>query len=143
MAVFDVGLRVSIRKILLIVHIRSMNKRGHCKKMYLEQIQKGWPGFAAETKSICKNLDLEDCNITIQSKDQYKILHIRACYRSNEKYLHSLPKGKCKRNKYEEYGWKDYILKKAIINEFQTRFGLLPFAGNYSHNQIFAKSNFL
>ena len=79
------GLLVKIEKILLIFHIRSLNKEAIAKKMYLEQIEKNWPGLAAETRSICEELELEDCNITIQSKDQYKILLIQACHRSNKK----------------------------------------------------------
>ena len=44
----------------------------------------------------------------------------------------------------ETYGKKEYI-SKSLISEVRTwyksRFGLLPFAGNYSNDQRFAKSN--
>ena len=145
-AVLQMGLRVKFEKIMLIFHIRSLNKEALAKKMYLEQIEKNWPGLAAETKTICEELDLEDCNTTTQSKEQYKILLTQACHRSNEKYLRSQAKGKCERICDKEYGRKEYIYKKTIYNvcqEFRTRFGLLPFAGNYSHDRRFAKSNFL
>jgi hypothetical protein len=89
---------------------------------------------------------LEDCNTTTQSKDQYKIQLLQACHRSNETYLRSQARGKCERIGDEEYGRKEYIYKKTISNvrqEFRTRFGLLAFAGNYSHDRRFAKSDFL
>ena len=55
-------------------------------------------------------------------------------------------KGKCERISYEDYGRKEYIHKETIVNvrkTFCTKFGLLPFAGNYSHDRKFAKTNWL
>ena len=70
-----------------------------------------------------------------------------ACHRSNEKCLRSLAKGKCERIGIEEYGRKEYFRSKNIQNvrqQYRTRFGLLPFGGNYSHDKKrFASSNWL
>ena len=57
-----------------------------------------------------------------------------------------LAKGKCERFLNEKYGKKDYISKKSIYEvrtQYRSRFGLLAFAGNYQHNNRFAKSNWL
>ena len=43
-------------------------------------------------------------------------------------------------------GKKEYILKaniKTVRERYRTRFGLLPFAGNYSHDRRFASTNWL
>ena len=54
--------------------------------------------------------------------------------------------GKCERFLNEKYGKKDYISKKSIYEvrtQYRSRFGLLAIAGNYQHNNKFAKSNWL
>ena len=142
----NMSLRVKIEKILLVFHIRSLSKETLANKIYLEQITQNWPGLAAETKQICEELQIEDCNATTQEKDQYKILLIEACHRNNEKSLRLLAKGKCERIEFEQYGRKEYFKMKNIHNvreHFRTRFGLQPFAGNYSHDRRFANSSWL
>ena len=67
-----------------------------------------------------------------------------ATYRLNR------PKGrfseKCIRIKEEEYGKKDYISSQTIPETrkwFRTRYSLQPFAGNFSHDRKYAKSDWL
>ena len=53
---------------------------------------------------------------------------------------------KCSRIKEEQYGRKSYIQTQNINqcrNWFRTRFGLQFFAGNYSHNNKYAKTNWM
>ena len=53
---------------------------------------------------------------------------------------------KCARIKNEEYGQKEYTKGQTIQESrkwFRTRFGLQDFAGNYSHDRRFAKSNWM
>ena len=48
--------------------------------------------------------------------------------------------------KREKYGKKEYLDNQNIINTrnwFKTRYGLQPFAGNFSHDRRFAKSDWL
>ena len=55
-------------------------------------------------------------------------------------------KQKCERIRSEEYEKKAYVSDKKIEdvrNMYKTRFGLLPFAGNYSHSRKYEKTNFL
>ena len=57
-----------------------------------------------------------------------------------------MAQGKCARIINETYGKKDYVKKKNIHNvrqQFRARFGLQPFAGNYSHDRRFAGSQWL
>ena len=131
---------------MLIFHIRSLSEGTIAKKVYLEQIEQNWPGLATKTKTICKELDIEDCNTTSQSKDQYRIVLFEAYHKSNEKALRLQAKGKCERILHEDYGRKNYIQKKTIMSvrqEFRTQFGLLAFAGNYSHDRRFSKLDWL
>ena len=142
----DMALRVKIEKILLVFHIRSLSKDTLANKIYLEQISQKWPGLAAETTQICHDLNIEDCNTTSQEKDIYKTILMKACHLSNEKSLRSLARGKCERIVDEQYGRKDYFKMKNIYNvrnQFRTRFGLLAFAGNFSHDRRFASTNWL
>ena len=91
-------------------------------------------------------MNIQNCNTTDLNKSLYKKNVFEACHTQNEKYLRSHAKGKCERLAHEEYGKKQYILNKNISSvrqQFRTRFGLLFFAGNYSHNRRFKKSDWL
>ena len=60
--------------------------------------------------------------------------------------LQLLARGKCERIKWEEYEKKYYISKKSLNNvriQFRTRYGLRRFAGNYSNDKSFSRSNWL
>ena len=145
-AILKMDIRVKIEKILLVLHIRSLKEDTIAKKIYLEQISENWPGLASETKLICEEWKLEDCNITSISRDQYKKVLIQAGHIENEKYLRGLATGKCERISVEDYGRKPYIQQKNIFSvrqQFRTRFGLQPFAGNFSNDKRFAKTNWL
>ena len=86
------------------------------KLIYEEQKKKHWPGLAAETSRICIELDIEDCNSTRFSKSDYRKIVVNACHRKNEEKLQALGTGKCERIQHEEYGKKQYLLKKNIFN---------------------------
>jgi hypothetical protein len=55
-------------------------------------------------------------------------------------------KTKCQKIIQDKYGKKAYISNSLIGDVrqcYRTRVGLLPFAGNYSHDKRFAKTNWL
>ena len=142
----DMKFRVWIEKILLILAIRNLEEDSIANMIYREQKEKKWLGLAAETAKICVDLIIEDCNITLLSKKDYKQLVMEACHLKNKESLLLLAKGKCERLLWEEYKKKEYISKKNIQDvriQFRSRFGLQRFAGNYSHDRSFAKSNWL
>ena len=71
-----------------------------------------------------------------------------ACQRKDEERLRKMGEGKtkCDRMCSEDYGKKLYISQKiphVVRQIFRTRFGLQPFAGNYSNDRRFLKSNWL
>ena len=128
------------------MHIRSLKEDTIANKIYLEQISENWPGLASETKLICEELNLDDCNIISINRDQYKKVLIQAGHIENEKYLCGLAKGKWEMISVEEYGRKPYIQQENIFSvrqQFWTRFGLQPFAGNFSNDRRIAKTNWL
>ena len=140
------GLRVKIEKVMLIIHFRSLEENTLARRIYEEQKQENWPGLAAETKIICQELQIEDCNITILSKSVYRKIVIEACHVMNEKLLLNQAKGKCDRLNYEKYGKKDYLKYKNIYNvrkQYRAGFGLEAFAGNYSHDKRYQKTSWL
>ena len=144
-ALLDFGLRIWIEKIMLVFHIRSLDSDTLANRVYIEQKEKGWPGLYQETSSICKQLDIEDVNNTRLCKTKYKSILIEACHRKNEVRLRAQASDiKCLRLKKEKYGKKEYLDNQNITNTrnwFKTRYGLLPFSGNFSHDRRFAKSD--
>ena len=80
------------------------------------------------------------------AKSAYRQKVIQACHIMNEKLLTAQAKGKCERLGHEKYGKKDYLQLKNMYNvrrQYRTRFGLEPFAGNYSKDKRFAKTSWL
>ena len=102
-------------------------------------------GLAMETKQICEDLGITDCNITTLSKQKYRKIVTDACHeRNRQMLLSSATEVKCARMKTEEYGKKSYIENKTKGEArmwFKSRFGLNNFAGNYSHDRRFAKTD--
>ena len=132
---------------MLIYHIRNLDEETLANKIYVEQKEKGWTGLAEETSDICRQLNIEDVNTTVKNKRDYKNILTEACHKRNEEALRKqASKVKCERFKREKYGKKEYFNHQNIENTrtwFKTRFGLQPFAGNYSNNRRFASTDWL
>ena len=82
------------------------------------------------------------------SAKMYRAKLVQACHKLNEKRLKIQAEGKkkCERINEEIYGKKSYIENSKIHNVremFKTRYGLLPFAGNYSRDKRFARTDWL
>ena len=71
----------------------------------------------------------------------------KACHTQNEERLKlSASKVKCDKMKKETYGRKEYCSSETIGQArkwFRSRFGLQPFAGNYTHDKRFNKTEWL
>ena len=137
-----------IEKIMLILHIRNLETRAIARKIYEEQKEKNWPGLVTETEEICKELKIESVNTTTQSKKNYRKMVTEASHKLNEERLRKEAenKVKCQRIMKEPYGRKKYIDGKIIQNvreHFRTRVGLQAFAGNYSHDKRFSKTQWM
>ena len=52
----------------MVLHKRSLDKDTLAYRVYEEQTEKSWPGLAMETKQICEDLGVTDCNTTTMSK---------------------------------------------------------------------------
>ena len=146
--VLDMSIRVWREKLLMVLHIRSLGKDTLAYRIYEEQKKKGWPGLAIETKQICENLNIEDCNTTLLFKTKYRKLVTAACQERNKQLLKSTATAvKCSRIQKEDYIKQSYIESSTIgeaRNYFKTRFGLQAFAGNYSHDKKrFARTDWL
>ena len=129
-----------------ILYIRNLEQKTLARSIYEEQKIKKWPGLASETQKICEDLKIEDCNLTNLGKQEFKKIAIAACKQKYKDDLQLLAKGKCERINYEVYGKKEYTHKKNINDvrkTYRTRFGLKPFAGNYSHRRRFFNTAWL
>ena len=80
----DMRLRIWKEKLMLILHIRSLEGTALANKIYNEQRKEGWPGLAKETKEIRKGLNITDVNTTYLTKNEYKLLVDGAIKRKNE-----------------------------------------------------------
>ena len=128
-------LRIYREKILLVLHIRSMDSNSFANLIYEEQKNIQWPGLAKEASVICQSLNIEDCNQTSLDKQSSMKLVKAAINLENERRLRLLAHGKCQQIVGEDYGKKEYIANKNIFRvwqQYRARLGLEKFAGNYS-----------
>ena len=95
----------------MIIHLRSLDKETLANQIYEEQKTNKWPGLYEETRVICEELQIEDCNLTSLSKQKYRDIVLAACHKKNEETLRAkATQGKCVRIGGEEYGRKDYTI---------------------------------
>ena len=133
---------------MLVLHIRSLGSNTLAGSLYEQQQEMGWPGLVVETGQICRDLMIDDCNTTTISKKAYRKLVSAACHQKNEERMRAQAAGKpkCDRIMSEAYGKKEYISRKLIHEVrqiYRTRVKLQPFAGNYSRDKKFEKTQFL
>ena len=133
---------------MLALHCRRLGEGALAGQVYAKQQAQGWPGLAEEVRQICHKLDIESCDVTSVSKVQYRKYVTEACHSKNKERLRDGAEGKqkCERISKEEYVKKEYVSSEKIEDVrkmYRTRYGLLDFAGNYSHARKFEKTNFM
>ena len=149
--VLSMKLRVWVEKVMLVRHLRSLEEGSLARSVLEEQQEKGWPGLAKETATICEELGIEDCNtsnIWQMSNKNYRKMLIETCKLKDEMCLRKLAEGKSKCDKImeEEYGKKPYLslqVLSKVRQVFYTRVRMQPFAGNFPSDKRFSKSNHL
>ena len=144
----EMGLRVKIEKLLLVLHIRSLDEDSLARKVYEEQKQNKWPGLAKETEEICKELSVENVNTTDDSKKEYKKKVTKASELKDEAELRVMADTteKCRRIMKDKYGQKKYIKLQNIQRAretFRTRTNMQRFAGNFSRDRHFEATGWL
>ena len=144
----DIGVRIFKEKVMLVLHLRYLDKESLAHRVYQEQLAMGWPGLASEVEDICKELKIENANTTTCNRTDYKQILIQACHIRNEAILRKLAEGKekCFRMTSERYGVKAYLEEKNILevrNIYRSRFGQRLFPGNFSNENQYRKSNWM
>ena len=142
----DMGLRVWMEKIWLVLHLRQLDDESLAKQVYNEQIANKWPGLAEEVDKICEELEIENANSCRLDFKTYRKQVKEACHKKNEERIKKSieTSKKCERITKEVYGRKIYFKEKNIkhVRElFKARFGLTDFAGNFPNNKKFKKSD--
>ena len=81
---------------MLVRHLRSMEENTLARQVYEEQKTNHWPGLAKETKVICQELGIEDCNETSNSMNNkdYRSMLIESCRKKDEERLINQTVGK-------------------------------------------------
>ena len=133
---------------MMILHLRNLDESSLASKIYKEQLEKGWPGLAREGKEICEELEIENVNETKMGKNDFKRLVNNSIKIYHEKMLReqAQEKTKCSHIMKDGYGKKDYMntdVIEKVRQIFRSRVGLLPFAGNYSNDKKYLKTNWL
>ena len=106
-SLLDMSIRIYREKIMMVIHLRSLDETTLARRTYEEQKKKNWPGLARETKTICEKLKIEDCNITQMNRNKYREYVTNACHALNEEQLREKATGvKCARIAEEGYGRK-------------------------------------
>ena len=121
------------------------------RKVYESQRAHGYKGLVLETASICEQLNIEDCNqmdINSYSNKQYRQLLLQKCKQLDESRLRESATGlkKCEKIMKDKYGKKTYMSMNTIQGvrqHFYTRVKMQPFAGNYSKDPRFYKTNWM
>ena len=144
----DMELRIWVEKLMLALHVRRLGDETLAKKIYKEQKSNEWPGLVKETNEICIKLFVENVHETKLSSKAYRKKVVEACHKLNEERLRKQAEGKekCERIAGEKYGKKQYM-SSTLIHEvrqmYKTRFGMQRFAGNFSHDRHFARTEWL
>ena len=144
----DMGLRIKMEKLMLVFHLKSLDEEALARKIYDEQKKKQWPGLAEETKKICEELVIEDVNTTSKTKKEFKKIVKKACEIKDEENLRKLAQKskKCERMLEDRFGKKEYLLKQSIYKArkyFTARVGMTRFAGNFSNDLKFKRTNWM
>ena len=144
----DMRLRIWKEKILMVMHLRQLGEGTLASRVYREQVARGWPGLARETREICQKLKIEDCNQTKLTKKDYKHILKKLLMVKDEELLREEASGKqkCDKIMLERYGKKTYISEgkiKDVRQQFKSRVRMLPFAGNFSKDKRFARTEWL
>ena len=116
-------LRIYKEKLSQTLHLKELDENALASQIYHEQVEKGWPGLAKETKEICEELRIEDVNTTTMNKSEFKRLLKGAIETKNEEILKQKAQNKLKyyNTMKDKYGRKDYMNEKKI-EEFRFTF---------------------
>ena len=148
-SLLSMELRVWREKLCLILHFRGLGEDAVARRVMTDQQLFGWPGLVRETAVICQKLGVDNPVTTDMSKHEYRNEVTRACHSLNEKQLRAkmskdgIMMKKCELISQDEYGRKAYFEKTVphlVRSYFSTRVGMLPLAGNYSHDRRFQKT---
>ena len=140
--------RIYKEKVMLVLHIRSLDKEALANEMYLEQLKNNWPGLARETEDICEYLGIEDVNKTGLSKSQYsKVVESAIVYKEDEVMKsESVESSKMRTIRGERWGLKEYVKNENLYNvrsTWEVRSFMLRVAGNYSHHAKYQATGWL
>ena len=113
-----------------------------------EQRKNNWPGLAQETELICQELGIESVHATRLDGKKYRQVITEALHKTNERRLKLQAQGKvkCEIMFIESYGKRKYLAEKTIKTsrqQYKARFKMTEFAGNFSKDRRFSKSDWL
>ena len=83
----DMGLLVWREKLMLVLHLRSLDEDSLARRFYEEQKANNWPGLVKEAQEICQKLDIECVTATgLDAKNFRKVVTILITYVLHETF---------------------------------------------------------
>ena len=131
--------RVDKEKVMLIHHLKSHDESCVARQVYDQQLQNNWPGLGSEARDICMRIKVENVNITLCSKNEFKDLVNKAFKRENKISLRSAMEGKVKLQNLvtESCNMKEYFRENSMTRMremFRIKTNMNEIKGNFKHD---------
>ena len=114
--------RVWIEKIQLVNRIHKQDPNSLVRKVYIEQLQQGWPGLVVEVTNICKEIGIPDVNRNIVQKDKIKEAVFYHHYKDLKENIYKYKK--LDSIKHQDFTIMQPYMKDKSIDKCRTQFRL-------------------
>ena len=124
-------------------------RRLRLEKFMRSSGMKSGPAWPRRRRKYVKILGVESLHSTELCTKAYRVIVTRACHKKNEERVRQNVAEEtviCGRIPGDVYGRKEYVDNTHVSNvrqNYRSRFQMMPFAGNYSHDRRFANTDCL
>ena len=140
--------RIWSRKLMFVNTLKNMSDRTLAKQILNEQVKRGWPGLARETRELCQALGLPDIIKERISKPKWENMVKKAVLESHEEELMAEVQSKRKLEGIidEDMKRKDYFKQKSLEGTrmlFRIRTRMLDLKANFKNKPAFRKDGWV
>ena len=114
--------RVWIAKIEFVNRIYKQDPDSLARRVYIEQLQQGWPGLATEVKEICKQIGISDVNKNSVQKDKIKEAVFYHHYKDLKEQMNKYKK--LEGIKHQDFTVMQTYMKEKSVDKCRTKFRL-------------------
>ena len=140
--------RIWSRKLMFVNTLKNMPDKTLAKQILNEQVKRGWPGLARETRELCQALGLPDIIKERISKPKWENMVKKAVLESHEEELTAEVQSKRKLEGIvdEDMKRKDYFKQKSLEDTrmlFRIRTRMLDLKANFKNKPAFRKDGWV